>query len=72
VWAERRIAELNQLLTLEQRQAVGNVCVYGFVPQWFYTTRLQLRPLPQDNAEREALLSGLDALANAGSGREAA
>ena len=31
-WAERRIVELNALLTPEQRQAVANVAVFGFVP----------------------------------------
>ena len=64
-WAERRICELNALLDPAQCQAVANVAVFSFVPQWFYTARLELRPLPQDDHDREALLSGLDVLAGA-------
>ena len=50
-------------LSPEQRHAVGNVAVFGFIPQWFYVDRLKLRSLPEDAAERAALVSGLDALA---------
>ena len=52
-------------LTPEQRLAVGNVAVFGFVPQWFYVDRLKLRALPEDAREREALVTGLEALARA-------
>jgi hypothetical protein len=62
-WAERRIVELNAVLDPAQRQAVANVAVFGFVPQWFYTVRLKLRPLPQDDRDRAALQSGLEVLA---------
>jgi hypothetical protein len=45
-----------------QREAVGNLAAFGFLPQWFYAARLHPRPLPEDAAERQALLNGLDAL----------
>jgi hypothetical protein len=32
-----------------ERQAVGNVA-YGFVPQWFYTAKLRLQIMPEDEA----------------------
>ena len=63
VKAKEKLAELDAKLTPDQRYAVGNVAVFGFIPQWFYTERLRLRELPDDRATRQALLSGLDALA---------
>ena len=54
--------QLHARMTLEQRQAVADVAVYNWIPQWFYTARLGLRELAEDVAEREALISGLDAL----------
>jgi len=50
-------------LSPEQRHAVGNVAVFGFISQWFYVDRLKLRSLAKDAAERAALVSGLEALA---------
>jgi hypothetical protein len=63
VKAKAKLAEMDAKLSPEQRLAVGNVAVFGFVPQRFYTERLRLRELPDDRAEREALLTGLEALA---------
>jgi hypothetical protein len=60
--AKVKLAEMDAKLSPEQRLAVANVAVFGFVPQWFYTERLRLRELPDDRAERAALLSGLEAL----------
>jgi hypothetical protein len=40
---------------------VANLAVFRFVP--LYTAKLRLRALPTDDAEREALLSGLKVLA---------
>jgi len=54
--------ELHARMTPEQRKAVADVAVYNWIPQWFYTARLGLRELAEDVAEREALISGLDAL----------
>jgi hypothetical protein len=61
--ARDRIDALNARLTSDQRRAVANVAVYGFIPQFFYASRLKLRQLPSDERERQALLSGLAALA---------
>jgi hypothetical protein len=61
--AKEKLAAMDGLLTLEQRHALANVAVFGFVPQWFFTERLRLRGLPGDQAERAALVSGLDRLA---------
>jgi hypothetical protein len=58
-----RLADRDAKLSPEQRQAVGNLAVFGFIPQWFFTERLRLRELPEDRAERAALVAGLDALA---------
>jgi hypothetical protein len=63
VKARAKLAEMDAKLSPEQRHAVGNVAVFGFIPQWFYVDRLKLRSLPEDAAERAALVSGLDALA---------
>jgi hypothetical protein len=60
----RRILDaMHAYLTPEQRQAIADVAVFGWLPQGFFTARLRLRLLPEDEREREALLSGLDALA---------
>jgi hypothetical protein len=61
VKARAKLAEMDAKLSSEQRHAVGNVAVFGFIPQWFYVDRLKLRSLPEDAAERAALVSGLDA-----------
>jgi hypothetical protein len=54
---------MDDRLSPEQRQAVANVAAFNAIPNWFYVERLKLRELPEDRAEREALLSGLDAIA---------
>ena len=61
--AERRIVELNALLTPEQRQAVANVAVFGWLPMEFYVRRTGMRRLPADLTSWQALLGGLDTLA---------
>ena len=63
VKAKEKLAEMDAELSPEQRQAVGNIAVFGFIPQWFYVDRLRLRSLPEDAREREALVTGLEALA---------
>ena len=52
-------------LTPEQRRAVANLAAFGFVPQWFFTAELRLRALPDDARDRQALLDGLAAIAEA-------
>ena len=44
--AKVKLAEMDAKLTGEQRHAVGNVAVFGFIPQFLYTERLRLRSLP--------------------------
>jgi hypothetical protein len=60
--AKNALARMDRKLTDEQRQAVANVSAFNFIPNWFYVERLKLRELPEDRAERAALISGLDAL----------
>jgi hypothetical protein len=40
----------NSVLSEDMRQAVANVAVYGFVPQWFYTAKLRLQIMPEEEA----------------------
>jgi hypothetical protein len=40
----------NSVLSDDKRQPVANVAVYGFVPQWFYTAKLRLQIMPEDEA----------------------
>jgi hypothetical protein len=65
VKAKEKLAEMDAKLSSEQRQAVANLAVFGFIPQFFYTERLRLRELPDDRATRAALVTGLEALARA-------
>jgi hypothetical protein len=55
-----------------QRTAVANLAVFGWVPIWVWTARHRLRRLPQDDRDREALISGLEVLAGVVIGKEAA
>lgn len=59
-------------LTEEQKQIITNVCVFDRYPNWFYADFLNLKPLPEDYAERDALIRGLDALVGAPAERKAA
>jgi hypothetical protein len=62
---ERReeLAAMEAKLTLEQRQAVASLACFGVIPPWFYVERGIGRALPQDRTDREALLTGLRAIA---------
>jgi hypothetical protein len=60
--AKKRLAQMDRKLSDEQRQAVANVSAFNTLPNWFFVERLKLRELPEDRAERAALISGLDAL----------
>ena len=55
----QRLEKPNGRMTLEQRQAVANVAIFGMLPTWFFAAPWYLLPLPEDECEREALLSGL-------------
>jgi hypothetical protein len=72
IHAKRAIDAMNAKLNPEQRQAVANVAVFGFVPTWFYVARGIGRALKEDELERQALISGLDAIAGEPGSRRAA
>jgi hypothetical protein len=61
VRAKRMFEGWSAKLTPEQRKAVADVAVFGYIPQ--FTERLKLRPLPADEQDRLALTTGLAALA---------
>jgi hypothetical protein len=63
VRAKRTIDALNAKLDPDQRQAVANVAVFGFLPTQYYVLRCGWRALPEDARNWGALLSGLNALA---------
>jgi hypothetical protein len=66
--AERKLIRLNGLLTDAQKQVIGNICVFGHLPHWFYMgkfRRLRWRTFPEDEQERCDLLGGLSILAKA-------
>jgi hypothetical protein len=48
--AERMLAKRKGVMSEDERQAVGNVVVYGFVPQWFYAAWLRSQIMPEDEA----------------------
>jgi hypothetical protein len=58
--ARDKLAWMDSRLRLEQRKAVADVAVFGFLPMWWMATKLKLRSMPEDERDREALLSGLD------------
>jgi hypothetical protein len=59
------LAKMDAVLTYEQRLAVANLAVFGLWPGWFTAAKLGLRPMPEDEPQRRALLAGLDALREA-------
>jgi hypothetical protein len=66
--AERRaeLAAMERRLTLAQRQAVASLCCYGVVPPWHFALLGIGRLLPGDEHDRQALLTGLRAIAGPG------
>ena len=49
-------------LSHDQRHVITNVCVFDERPMWFYCRMAGLKELPEDERERELLLTGLDAV----------
>jgi hypothetical protein len=62
-WAENRLDKWNACLSEEQRQAIADVSVFNALPSWYLAQKLKWRPMPEDAPQREALVSGLEALA---------
>jgi hypothetical protein len=52
-------------LTAEQKLQIDNLVVSAWIPGWFYAAQGIGRALETDQAERAALLTGLEALARA-------
>jgi hypothetical protein len=61
--ARDKLGWMDKRLDRAQRKAVVDVAVFGFLPMWWLASKLKLRAMPEDEADRQALLSGLDALA---------
>jgi hypothetical protein len=61
--AKEKLAAMDSVLSAEQRRAVANVAVFGFVPAWFFVARGIGRALATDERERAALVIGLEQLA---------
>jgi hypothetical protein len=61
-WAEHQLDKWNARLDLPQRQAIANVAVFDWIPTYLFLSKLRLKILPEDESERAALLTGLDAL----------
>jgi hypothetical protein len=66
---EERIARLQErfdrmaaALTEEQKRIITDVAVLDRIPTWFFCLQLKLKMLPEDYAEQEALVTGLDAM----------
>jgi hypothetical protein len=51
---ERKLIKLQSKLTEEQRETIANVAMWNFIPNSFYSSRLHLRMLPEDERERSA------------------
>jgi hypothetical protein len=63
VTAKGVLARMDSRLNPEQRFAVANLAVFGFLPAWFWVAKSGWRQMPEDEPERLALLAGLDAIA---------
>ena len=63
--ARDKLAQMDARLDYDQRLAVANVSVFALWPPWFMAAKLGLRPMPEDDPQRLALLTGLDAIVTA-------
>jgi hypothetical protein len=61
--AKEKLAAMDAALNWEQRLAVGNLAVFGWLPGWFWVSRGVGRGLASDERERAALITGLERLA---------
>ena len=62
--AKDKLAWMDRRLDRAQRKAVADVAVFGFLPMWWIASKLELRVMPEDEADRTALLDGLNAIAH--------
>lgn len=62
---QRRFNAMVEWLNDRQRSVLTNVCAFGYWPIWFDCDRIGLHRLPEDDADQEHLISGLDVLASA-------
>ena len=60
--AHAKLAQMDARLDYDQRLQVANLAVFGLWPGWFTAAKLGLRPMPEDEPQRLALLSGLTAI----------
>lgn len=60
--AKAQLEAMNALLDPAQRTAISNVAIFGYIPPWFFAERGIGRTLATDQADRAALLSGLEAI----------
>ena len=64
---EQQFEEKVRALTEYQKSVVANVAVFDWIPMWFFDQRNGWnRMLPEDYAEKEALVSGLDLMVGQG------
>ena len=64
---QRRFEEKVRVLTEYQKSVVTRVAVFDWRPMWFFDLRNGWnRMLPEDYAEKEALLTGLDLMIGSG------
>ena len=61
---KRQLRQKEEMLTDEQERVLRSVCWEHRLPQWFWLRMGEMTCLegPEDRAERELLISGLDAL----------
>jgi hypothetical protein len=62
---ERKLRRLNSELADEQRDAIVDTCVLDYLPSWFACAKQRVPAPACEVARRDALLSGLTALADA-------
>jgi hypothetical protein len=63
VHARRQLDAMVSRLTPEQKLQIDNLLVSNWLPGWFYAAQGIGRAIETDAAERDALLTGLEALA---------
>ena len=60
--AREQLDEMVSALTAEQKLQIDKLVISAWIPGWLYAAHGIGRPLETDEREREALLTGLNAL----------